>query len=503
MPDDSVDIKVTADNTAALSALESIAGALQKIGDKGKEAGERHHESSTWAAKGMEELTGSLASATSAAGLFETGVELVTKKLEAMREAARAALEARAELATNERNWQDFLRPGEHPGAIAERLGQIGEQTSMGVENAQRAFGQLMAGRAETTSADDVLADLSAAGASTADPGRAAARALAIRNLRQTNPQFSDEGAAAELTRRGWQTGQLGTVEKLQATYGGANSFEQLSDFVSSLGPRLAGNEMTASRIAGVLIEHAQQATGSKSIAAAEAFYRTPEGKAAAARITGELETESGEFQDIGKDASGLRDREARSILAAKLRGGASSRTTPAPNAPGALAAAAALRDETTGTTRQKEAAGARVYEQSQAEVLAGRTDPEQYFITAEQTADTALAREGYWNTWLSTRWAMKSTAEMRAYGGFGLAPEEQQNDLRRKEFGIEALRERVSAQADSTHSSLLQNAVQRLDQILAEMREANRVAQQPATMKIEDGGEHHNARTAAPAAGK
>ncbi len=34
MSDEQVDIKVSADNTAALSALEQIASALQKMGDK-------------------------------------------------------------------------------------------------------------------------------------------------------------------------------------------------------------------------------------------------------------------------------------------------------------------------------------------------------------------------------------------------------------------------------------------------------------------------------------
>src|SRR5271166_3217570 len=97
--DEDVVIRMQAEHQGTLEALEAVSDAFRRMGDRAHDAGQKQKESTDWAGKGWDELTGRITGATSAMSLFEKGVDAVAEALKVMDERRNRAFEERMTLA--------------------------------------------------------------------------------------------------------------------------------------------------------------------------------------------------------------------------------------------------------------------------------------------------------------------------------------------------------------------------------------------------------------------
>ena len=297
MADDKVDIKIGTDNNLALTALEQVAASLQKMGEKGKEAGERQHDGSVFASAGVEELIGKMERMIAVTSLGEKAYEALASSIEAIRDRAQEAFDAQQKMAGVQAKFGDFLKPGESPKETEEEIAEVAKRTGAGHAAVAAALGQSLQHSAQmgrTISAHDALAEVEAAAGTTREAGLLGGRSMQIGDLRQRFSQFTPKGAATELGRRRFASQQTEAIEELTEAFHGADSYRYYSAFIDSLPEGLPTTVKT--KIADVLIQQAKPFTHTESIADAKRFFATAQGAGVVSRLTGDMKNETGEF---------------------------------------------------------------------------------------------------------------------------------------------------------------------------------------------------------------
>ncbi len=362
-------------------------------------------------AKGVGELADQFIRATSASSLFENTLQAISDKVKTMTEASTKALDVQKELAAGQRNWQDFLKPGDNVANIGKRIEEIGAASHMGTQDARQAFGQIMAAAPDTASTGELLADFEEVAKSTKNPGFAARRTTELRDLRRRFPGMSREQAAAEFNARGWKSDQVHTIEGLQDITHGADKFSDYAAFTSALGEDVSPEQKL--KIGDLLLKRIGSQIGSESLRKTADFMATPRGHAIGEQIAGEMERGEGEFAPTA-GRSELRNPRAKAALKTLLRNGVNF------NQPGASVDAMRAQQAAIGgqATQQLDDAGRDIDSDIEA-MRAG--DPRAMVALAKAKTDEVLAAKNY----------MESGAEIPFIGGTSLRAR-----LKRKTFG-------------------------------------------------------------------
>jgi hypothetical protein len=505
MPDDAVDIKFSADAHAAQTALEQIAASLQKIGEKGKDAGREHKEGMEWAAAGTEEFTSKIEGAISAGALFDKAIESLTGRMELYKKRMDEAAEAQTRGAQGQHAWLDQLRPGDDPAAVNQRLDQITMRTGATRAAADQTLAAVIQANAPWGGApiEREVEQAQAALETTPIGATAAQRAAQIARLQHFRPEFTAQGAGDALGRTDWSGKPQRMVEAMVGA-GIRGNYQTLGGFAEALSA-VPGEEVDPQSLlktVETLIRTAetQGHTAHGDLGAALDWYRnTDEGQRAAKRMDW-TEITGGKAGAAGGHNAGLAAAMPQ-ILAPGFQ-----MASPAANDPQTRDARQSLKEasdrlleQRAETTENESGQSLENFKRQNLEGIKAQA-LKVYNDTVDQVGDWEDSIGGWLDRPRDVPWSRVSPEQQIQWSlgqlqGFGL-------EAGRTAQGERARGEPVDRQTQAT-LDLVAQQIHVLNEMATQLREIRRQGEKPQQIIIRhDGDEHRAASVPAPAAG-